>query len=127
MCDLMTSPNPISYFCSGGLSNFLYYVSLPQDDSQSEATDDGKATTKSSSSSPPNQNNDNNRNVADFNDLLTTSSAGDCNGNKRKRYDSSSSTMSLKHKEPKEVNKQKLQNFVTKTVQRFTSSEIYKI
>ncbi|XP_075149280.1 choline/ethanolamine kinase isoform X2 [Haematobia irritans] len=103
---------------SGGLSNLLYYVSLPQDNPTSEANDSveglqRKATTSSSSPSStlspsssttlsPPQDNDVNRNEPVFSDLLT---AGDCNGNKRKRYDSTSSTLTtaLRHKEPKQV------------------------
>ncbi|XP_073822783.1 choline/ethanolamine kinase isoform X2 [Musca autumnalis] len=88
---------------SGGLSNFLYYVSLPQECNSTTTTNevnDSVAST-SSSSALAHSDNDENRNEQDFNDLL---SAGDCNGNKRKRYDSSSSTLaSYRQKEPKEV------------------------
>ncbi|XP_058981209.1 choline/ethanolamine kinase isoform X2 [Musca domestica] len=89
---------------SGGLSNFLYYVSLPQDcgatTTSNEVNDSGAST--SLMSTLPQSDNDENRNEPDFNDLL---SAGDCNGNKRKRYDSSSSTLAsaFRQKEPKEV------------------------
>ncbi|XP_059220600.1 choline/ethanolamine kinase isoform X3 [Stomoxys calcitrans] len=102
---------------SGGLSNLLYYVSLPPDSngSDGEVNDSvveaelNKATTTTTTSSSSSSltsslpaDNDENRNEPDFSDLLT---AGDCNGNKRKRYDSSSSTLAsaLRHKEPKEV------------------------
>ncbi|XP_061391490.1 choline/ethanolamine kinase [Musca vetustissima] len=91
---------------SGGLSNFLYYVSLPQYCNATTATisnevNESVAST-SSSSALPQSDNDENRNEQDFSDLL---SAGDCNGNKRKRYDSSSSTLAsaYRQKEPKEV------------------------
>lgn len=92
---------------SGGLSNFLYYVSLPQDNTSegaevNESSTLVRATTSSSISLHNNEGDDENRNEPHYNDFL--SAVGDLNGNKRKRYDSSSSvSSSIKQKEPQEV------------------------
>lgn len=97
---------------SGGLSNFLYYVSLPQENAnegvdyqtpvqavQTVETSIDRATATAILTYVPD---DENRNEPHYNDLLTV---GDLNGNKRKRYDSTSSASSTatRQNEPQEV------------------------
>lgn len=102
----------LSPLCSGGLSNFLYYVSLPQE-SPNEGVDYETAGQAVQSVETPldratatavltHVQDDENRNEPQYNDLLTV---GDLNGNKRKRYDSNSSVSSAvtRQNEPQEV------------------------
>ncbi|XP_037822963.1 choline kinase A2, partial [Lucilia sericata] len=95
---------------SGGLSNFLYYVSLPpQQDNANESVDYqapqametslDRATATALLTSVD----DENRNEPHYNELVAA--VGDMNGNKRKRFDSASSGSSaaLRQNEPEEV------------------------
>ncbi|XP_065358370.1 choline/ethanolamine kinase isoform X1 [Calliphora vicina] len=92
---------------SGGLSNFLYYVSLPtQQDNANEAADYQRpqametALDRATATALLTAVDDENRNEPHYNELV-----GDMNGNKRKRYDSASSASSaaLRQNEPEEV------------------------
>ncbi|KAM7350970.1 choline/ethanolamine kinase isoform 2-T3 [Cochliomyia hominivorax] len=96
---------------SGGLSNFLYYVSLPpQQDINTEVNTNYQAPQlmdtaldRATATALLTSIDDENRNEPHYNDLVTT--VGDLNGNKRKRFDSASSACSaaLRQNEPEEV------------------------
>lgn len=89
------------------MSNFLYYVSLPQ---EVHSTDESVATSSLATANAQSSTDLLNDNCYFTDDLLLSNalhggSRGDCNGNKRRRFDSSSSLGLLpREKEPNEVN-----------------------